>query len=274
MIDLQGERPVIMGILNVTPDSFSDGRKFLDPGAAVSQAMRMIDEGADIIDIGGESTRPGSERVSAEEQKQRVLGIIGEINNNKPETVSISIDTTLVDVAEAALHTGAAMVNDISAGRDDPDMFLLIAERQCPYVVMHMQGTPQTMQENPVYENVVEEIKTFLLERAGAAIAHGVMKKNIIVDPGIGFGKTSEHNLEIMSCLDQFVATGYPVLLGASRKRFIGSICSDTPPQQLTGATCATTVLGVAAGVRIFRVHDVRENRQAADVAWTIFDRG
>ena len=270
MINLQGECPIIMGILNVTPDSFSDGGKFLDTGSAVNHAMQMIEEGADVIDIGGESTRPRSERVSAEQQKQRLLQIIEAIKTGKPDDVSISIDTTLADVAEAALDAGADMVNDISAGRDDPAMFSLIAARQCPYVMMHMQGTPRTMQDNPVYTNVVNEVENFLLERADAAIAAGIMKNNIIIDPGIGFGKTKEHNLAIMSCLDQFVNTGYPVLLGASRKRFIGSICSDTAPEQLTGATCATTVLGVAAGVRIFRVHDVRENRQAADVAWTV----
>ena len=273
MINLNNDCPLIMGILNVTPDSFSDGGKFLDTRTAVNHAMRMIEEGADIIDIGGESTRPGSERVSAGEQIQRVLPIIEAICKNKPENISISIDTTLAGVAEAALHAGANMVNDISAGRDDPSMFSLLAVHQCSYVMMHMQGTPVNMQDNPVYTNVVNEVKKFLLERADAAIAAGVLKNNIIIDPGIGFGKTKEHNLEIMSRLDQFVNTGYPVLLGTSRKRFIGSICANTAVEQLTGATCATTVLGVAAGMKIFRVHDVRENRQAADVAWAILNR-
>jgi len=272
MIPLDYSRPLIMGILNVTPDSFSDGGMFRQADAAVKHALQMIEEGADIIDVGGESTRPGSNRVSASEQINRVLAVIKALKAELPENALISIDTTLSLVAREALEAGAMIINDISAGRDDPAMFPLAAEKQCPIILMHMQGTPETMQVNPVYEDVVEEIRSFLVERAQAATDAGIKKENIILDPGIGFGKTREHNLELMAGLHRFVATGFPVLLGTSRKRFIGTLCGSAAPDQLTGATCATTALGVAAGVKLFRVHDVRENRQAADVAWTILN--
>jgi len=272
MIPLDYSRPLIMGILNVTPDSFSDGGMFRQADAAVKHALQMIEEGADIIDVGGESTRPGSNRVSASEQINRVLAVIKALKAELPENALISIDTTLLLVAREALEAGAMIINDISAGRDDPAMFPLAAEKQCPIILMHMQGTPETMQVNPVYEDVVEEIRSFLVERAQAATDAGIKKENIILDPGIGFGKTREHNLELMAGLHRFVATGFPVLLGTSRKRFIGTLCGSAAPDQLTGATCATTALGVAAGVKLFRVHDVRENRQAADVAWTILN--
>jgi dihydropteroate synthase len=272
MTKLDFTHPVIMGILNVTPDSFSDGGQYQLIDAAVKHALQMVEEGADIIDIGGESTRPGSQRVDAEEQTKRVLPVIQALKKEIPEKVLISIDTTLIDVADAALDAGASIINDISAGRDDPGIFQLAAQKQCPYILMHMQGAPGNMQDNPVYDDVVEEIRSFLMERAQAAMNAGVKKENIIIDPGIGFGKTKEHNLQLMASLHRFVDTGFPVLLGTSRKRFMGSICAGVTPDQLIGATCATTALGVAAGVKIFRVHDVRENRQAADMAWTILN--
>lgn len=272
MIRIDYSRPIIMGILNVTPDSFSDGGKYQNIEAAVQHALQMVKEGADIIDVGGESTRPGSGRISAEEQKQRVLGIIRELRKRLPETTVISIDTTLAEVAGAALEAGASMINDVSAGRDDPEIINLAAQCQCPYILMHMQGQPGNMQNNPTYTDVVEEIRAFLLERAGVAMDAGIKKENIVIDPGIGFGKTKEHNLQLMNNLHRFVDTGFPVLLGTSRKRFMGSICAGATPDQLIGATCATTALGVAAGVKIFRVHDVKENRQAVDVAWTIMN--
>jgi len=264
------DRPIIMGILNITPDSFSDGGQFLEGGSAVSHALQMAEEGADIIDVGGESTRPGSQRVDAGEQKRRVLPVIAEIRKKLPAHVIISIDTTLPEVADAALDAGAGMINDISAGRDDPEILTLAAERRCPLVLMHMQGTPATMQDNPVYTDVVGEIREFLLERAKAAEAKGVSRENIVIDPGIGFGKTTEHNLQIIAGLKSLVETGYAVLLGASRKRFMGSVCGNTTPRELVGATCATTVIGVCAGVRMFRVHDVKANRQAADIAFRV----
>lgn len=270
---LHTERPLIMGILNVTPDSFSDGGNYLDSDDAVMHALNMIGEGADMIDVGGESTRPGSERVDAAEQLRRVLPVITALRNQLPGNVLLSVDTTRAEVAEAALAAGAGMINDISAGRDDPEIMRVMARAKCPYILMHMQGTPQTMQDQPVYRDVVAEVLEFLLARAEAAQGEGVSRDQIIIDPGIGFGKTKEHNLTLISELRRFVDSGYPVLLGASRKRFMGAICGGVTPEKLTGATCATTALGVAAGVRMFRVHDVRENRQAADLAWEILQR-
>jgi len=262
--------PLIMGILNLTPDSFSDGAKFRNAEAAIEHAISMVNDGADIIDIGGESTRPDAKRVDEEEQKTRVIDVIAGLNDKLPEHVPISIDTTLSSVAEAALDAGASIINDVSAGRDDPEIIALAADRQCPYILMHMQGDPQTMQDGPVYANVVEEVRTFLLERAELAQSKGVEQNNIFIDPGIGFGKTKQHNLQIISSLGRLVDTGYPVMLGASRKRFMGSICAETEFYKLVGATCATTAIGIFAGVNIFRVHDVRANRQAADVAFEI----
>ena len=269
---LSNERPLIMGILNVTPDSFSDGGMFTGLNAAVNHGKKMIDEGADIIDIGGESTRPGSERVSAEEQIKRVVHIIEKISETKPDSVQISIDTTRADVAEAALDAGASIVNDVSGGNDDPNIISLCAERGCPYIIMHMQGTPETMQDNPSYDDVVAEIKSFLVNRAEKCINAGIDKDNLCIDPGIGFGKTFQHNLTLLRNLDSYVDTGYTVLLGTSRKRFMGSICNVNSPEELIGATTATTTLGVMAGVKIFRVHDVKPNRQAADVSWAILN--
>ena len=264
------DRPLIMGILNVTPDSFSDGGLDQDEQQAIARALGMVEEGADIIDVGGESTRPGSRRVAAPEQKRRVVRVIQRLREALPGSIPISIDTTLAEVAQAALEAGAAILNDVSAGRDDPGMFELAAERRVPLVLMHMQGTPETMQQCPHYADVVEEVRSFLLERAEAAQATGVRKGQILIDPGIGFGKTREHNLALLAGLKLFVETGYPVLLGTSRKRFMGSLCQETEPRNVVGATCATTSLGVAAGIRVFRVHDIRANRQAADVAWAI----
>lgn len=267
------DEPLIMGILNVTPDSFSDGGKFDETTPAVKHAIDMMYEGADIIDVGGESTRPGSERVNAEEQILRVADTIKLIREIALEEVEISIDTTLSKVAEAAIDSGASMINDVSAGSDDPLLFELAADRNVPIILMHMQGTPQTMQVNPVYDDVVEDIRAYLLERAEKAIAAGIKENNIAIDPGIGFGKTQVHNLQLISRLERFVDAGLPVLLGASRKRFMGAICEGVESDELVGATCATTVVGVNAGVQMFRVHDVRPNKQAADVAWAIKNR-
>lgn len=272
MIALDFSRPIFMGILNVTPDSFSDGGQYQNVDAAIKHALQMVEEGVDIIDVGGESTRPGSQRISAEEQLKRVLPVIQGLRKAIPQKILISIDTTLSGVAMAALDAGASVINDISAGRDEPEIFEFAAQKQCPYILMHMQGSPGNMQDNPVYGDVVEEIRSFLIERAQVATNAGIKKENIIIDPGIGFGKTKEHNLKLMGNLHRFVDTDYPVLLGTSRKRFMGSICAGAAPDELIGATCATTALGVATGVKIFRVHDVRENRQAADVAWTILN--
>jgi len=263
-------RPLIMGILNLTPDSFSDGGQHDGPEAVLAHALRMAAEGADLIDIGGESTRPGSARVPPGEQLRRVLPALESIRATLPPGVAISIDTTSAEVAARALEAGASLINDVSAGRDDPDMFRLARDSRVPMVLMHMRGVPATMQDEPHYVDVVAEVKGFLAERATAAIEAGVPRGHIIIDPGIGFGKTKAHNLALLAGLEQFVATGYPVLLGTSRKRFMGSICSAEHSSDLAGATCATTALGVLAGVKVFRVHDVLPNRQALDVAWAI----
>jgi dihydropteroate synthase len=270
MDNMTTNKPQIMGILNVTPDSFSDGGQFDSLDAAVAQGKHMINEGADIIDIGGESTRPGSKRISSEEQIERLVHIIQEISETKPKNVKISVDTTRSVVAEAALNAGAEIVNDISGGNDDPEIIQLCVDRECPYIIMHMQGTPETMQNNPTYDDVIAEILFFLETKAEEYIKAGINEDKIIIDPGIGFGKTSTHNLTLLSNLITFVNSGYSVLLGASRKRFMGDICNVEIPSELIGATTATTVIGVQAGVKIFRVHDVMPNRQAADTAWAI----
>lgn len=263
------DKPLLMGVLNVTPDSFSDGGLHRAPEAALAQARKMASEGADIIDIGGESTRPGAARTPAEEQLRRVAPVLEGLREAALEQ-PLSIDTTSARVAAEALERGAAMVNDISAGRDDPTMFKLIAAAKVPCVLMHMQGAPATMQEQPRYDDVVEDIRAFLLERARAAQDAGIEAGRIVIDPGIGFGKTRQDNLALIAGLGRFTDAGYPVLLGASRKRFMGAICEVERYRELVGATCATTALGALAGVSIFRVHDVKENRQALDVAWAV----
>lgn len=266
---IQSETPLIMGILNLTPDSFSDGGLCEDVDTALARALEMIAQGADLIDIGGESTRPGAQRIDAGVQRSRIIPVIERLARAAPG-VQISVDTTRREVAADAIAAGANLVNDISAGRDDPGMFDLVAGSGIDLALMHMQGTPLTMQDNPYYVNVVEEVLGFLLERAAAAERAGVPRSRILIDPGIGFGKRKIDNLTLLASLEQFVATGYPVLLGASRKRFMGAICGEARPTELVAATAATTALGVLAGVRMFRVHDVKENRQAADVAAAI----
>ncbi|MBL1262776.1 dihydropteroate synthase [Candidatus Methylomicrobium oryzae] len=263
------EKPLIMGILNVTPDSFSDGGKYVTVGEAVLQAERMAVDGADIIDIGGESTRPGSDPVPAAEQIRRVVPVIEAVRSRLP-ALSISIDTTLSEVAEAALQAGADMVNDVSGGTGDPDILALAARFNVPIVLMHSQGTPKTMQDNPYYDEVVGEVRSILLEQAETALQAGIKRERIVLDPGIGFGKRKQDNLDLLAHLDAFVELGYPVMLGASRKRFMGALCNVQEPAELVTATAVTTALGVMAGVKLFRVHDVKENRQAADVAWAI----
>lgn len=271
-----------MGILNLTPDSFSDGGRYTEVDAAVARGVAMAEAGAAIIDVGGESTRPGAERLPAEVQNQRVLPVIRELRRRLDDAwpnVAISIDTTRRAVAEPAIEAGAAILNDVSAGRDDPTIFHLAAERGLPLVLMHMQGTPQTMQQNPSYGDVVAEVRQFLLERADAAQQSGVRADRIVLDPGIGFGKTVMHNLTLLAHLREFAKTGYPILLGASRKGMIGKVSPEPEPggaesaaaaADRVGGTCATTALAVVAGVRLLRVHDVHANRQAADVAWAI----
>lgn len=267
-------RPLIMGIVNTTPDSFSDGGQFIDAASALRHGLEMVAQGADIIDVGGESTRPGAEPVSADQQIARVAPVVEALRRSVPAHILISIDTSKADVAAAALAAGADIINDVSAGRDDAGMFALAARHGVPIALMHMRGTPKTMQDKPYYQDVVAEVLEYLLARAEAAQEQGIARKNIILDPGIGFGKRKEDNLTLLANLSRFVATGYPVLLGTSRKRFMGAVCNETRPQQLLAATLATTAVGVLAGVSIFRVHDVRENRQAADVTFAIKGAG
>lgn len=262
------DKPLIMGILNVTPDSFSDGGKFADVNAAIKQVQRMLSEGVDIIDIGGESTRPGSDSVSASEQIQRVIPVIEAIR--KYRDILISIDTTSSIVAQSALNAGANWINDVSGGLNDPAILTLAATANVPIVLMHSKGTPKTMQDNPYYDDVVQEVITALQQRIAAALAAGIKPGQIILDVGIGFGKRKQDNLDLLAHLPEFVALGFPVLLGTSRKRFMGSICDVSEPTELITATAVTTALGVMAGVRLFRVHDVKENRHAVDIAWAV----
>jgi dihydropteroate synthase len=266
----QFNRPLIMGILNVTPDSFSDGGRFSGLDAAMRQVELMLSEGADIIDIGGESTRPGSEPVAADEQIQRVVPVIEAIRQQLGSDVLISIDTTLSEVAKAALDAGADIINDVSGGRGDQAILTLAAQTGAPIILMHSQGVSKTMQDNPHYEDVVEEVIDALNESIDAALKAGIKKEAIAIDPGIGFGKRKQDNLDLLAHLDRLVAMDFPVLLGTSRKRFMGTICDINEPSELVTATAVTTALGVMAGVQMFRVHDVKENRQAADVAWAI----
>ena len=262
-----------MGVLNVTPDSFSDGGMYPSSKDAITRGLEMVEQGADIIDVGGESTRPGSQRIEAIEQKRRVIDVIAGLRKELPEHIHISIDTTLSEVAKASLDAGASMLNDVSAGREDESILKLAADTNAPICLMHMQGTPATMQENPSYENVTKEVSEFLVKQAQQAEAVGIKKENIILDPGIGFGKRTQHNLELLRDLAKLASLDYPILLGTSRKRFMGEIFKQEDPRERMPATCATSAIGVLAGVKIFRVHDIWQNRQALDVTWAIHSR-
>lgn len=253
------KRAHYMGIVNVTPDSFSDGGLFFDADAAVEHGRRLVAEGADVLDVGGESTRPGAEPVDAGEEKRRVLPVIEGLA--RATGVPISVDTTKAEVARAALDAGASIVNDVSAGRFDPDMLPLVAERGVPVVLMHMRGEPRTMQQDPVYRDVVGEVSAFLAERARGARALGVPASRIVIDPGFGFGKTREHNLVLLRRLRELTRLGYPVLAGTSRKSFIG-LTLDLPVEERIEGTAATVALAVAAGAAILRVHDVGPMRR------------
>jgi dihydropteroate synthase len=258
--------PVVVGILNVTPDSFSDGGNFIDPEAAAKHAAIMFDEGAGIIDVGGESTRPGSNPVPQGDEVRRVVPVIERIIAARPEAV-VSVDTYRSATAAAALNAGASIVNDVTALRGDPRMASVVAEAGCPVILMHMQGEPKTMQSEPRYTDVVREVKDFLRSRSEHAVSSGVLAENIIVDPGIGFGKSLDHNLALLRDLEAVVDLGFPVLVGASRKRFIGSITGVREAAERVFGTVATTVLAYEKGATLFRVHDVRANSEALAVA-------
>jgi dihydropteroate synthase len=256
----------LMGIVNVTPDSFSDGGRFLAPDRAIAHARELAADGADLLDVGGESTRPGAPEVSAEEELGRVVPVLEGIRDL---VTPLSIDTSKAAVAGAALDAGAEIVNDVTALRGDPAMAGLCAGRECPVVLMHMQGTPRTMQENPTYDDVVDDVKAFLAERIEFAAGEGIAEERIWVDPGIGFGKTVDHNLELLRRLGELRELGRPVVVGTSRKRFIGELTGREVDDRL-GGTIASNVLALRAGADVLRVHEVSEMRQAALITESI----
>jgi len=259
-----GRRPLIMGILNVTTDSFSDGGRFADYDRALARAFELISAGADILDVGGESTRPGSDPVPLAVEIERVTPIIRAVRENSD--IAISIDTTKSEVALQALSAGADIINDISSLQFDPGMVRVAAESGAPLILMHMLGTPRTMQINPVYESVISEIIEFLEERMRFAARNGVERSQIIIDPGIGFGKTVAHNLHIIRNLDTFSCMDRPILLAVSRKRFIGSVIGRTEGEREVG-TAIANAFGIAAGAHILRVHDVAFHNEAIRMA-------
>ena len=269
VVELGGQHssPIVMGIINVTPDSFSDGGAFADPRRSAAHAARLVREGASIIDVGGESARPGALAVAASEELRRVVPALERIVSACP-TATISIDTTKAEVAERALGLGARMVNDISALRHDIGMAGVIAEAGATVCLMHMHGEPRSMQDNPQYDDVVSDVRAFLEERIEFAIERGIARAKIYVDPGIGFGKTVEHNLQLVAGIGQIVELGYPVVLGASRKSFLGRLLGDvTAKRGPLSAALAVATIAYERGVQIFRVHDVREHAHALRAA-------
>ncbi len=255
------QRPHIMGILNVTPDSFSDGGKYVDVNTAVSYALQMLKEGADIIDIGGESTRPGAKKISVEEELQRVIPVIEKLTSIIE--CCISIDTYKSKVADESLNAGASIVNDISGLQFDSAMAEIVAKYDAAVVLMHIQGTPETMQKNPTYNNIIEEIKNYL--QKSIEIAHTKKINKIILDVGIGFGKTLEHNLQLLKNLKEFQKLNYPLLVGVSRKNFIGTLLNLPVEERLEG-TAAAVAVSIMNGANIIRVHDVKEMKRVATI--------
>lgn len=260
-----------MGVINVTPDSFYNGGLYFEPARAIERALALAAEGADIIDIGGESSRPGSNPISAKEEKQRILPVV-EILKQKND-VLISIDTTKAEVAEAALAAGADVINDISAGRFDPRMLPVTARSGAAIILMHMKGTPRTMQIAPHYDDVLGEVKAFLGERLEAAESCGVPRESILLDPGIGFGKKLEHNLALLNNLKELAELGRPLVVGISRKSFIGKILKLEAQDRLEG-TIAAAVVSILHGASLLRVHDIQAVKRAINVAEAILSQG
>jgi len=260
-----------MGILNITPDSFSDGSLYLDKKNAVQKGLQLIEDGADILDIGGESTRPGSDPVTAEEEKKRIVPVISEIRE-KTDAL-ISVDTTKSEVLKSALDAGADILNDISGMRFDPKIGELASKKDIPVIIMHMKGTPRNMQESPEYGNVIQEIKAFLEQRVTDALTAGIKKNKIIIDPGIGFGKRLKDNLKIISNLSAFNELGFPILIGVSRKSFIGDLLDLSPEKRIEG-TIASSLISILQGAHILRVHDVSSLKKAVIVAEAIMKEG
>jgi dihydropteroate synthase len=257
-------RPRIMGILNVTPDSFSDGGEWFDFDEAVDHGRLLVDEGADILDVGGESTRPGAEPVSLDEELRRVVPAVRALRDAGAQ---LSVDTMKLAVAEAAVDAGATFVNDVTAFRHEPEMAGFVADRGCDCCLMHMLGEPRTMQRDPRYGDVVADVSAFLEERIAFAVGEGVREDKILVDPGIGFGKTLEHNLELLRRLHEIAALGFPVVIGTSRKSFLALLTGREDPHERVAATLATTVLALERGATVFRVHDVAPTRDVLAVA-------
>jgi len=262
-------RPRLMGVVNVTPDSFSDGGLYLDPEAAIRHGVELVRAGAAILDIGGESTRPGAEVVPADEELRRVVPVIEGLAGLDAE---ISVDTSKAAIAAAALDAGAGIVNDVTALRGDAEMADLCAEREATVILMHMAGSPRTMQRDPRYDDVVAEVRDFLAARMEAALAAGIAAERIWLDPGIGFGKTAAHNLELLRRLAELADLGRPLVVGTSRKSFIGRLDGSAASERL-GGTIASSVLAAAEGARVLRVHDVAEVRQALTVTTAVLDR-
>ncbi len=261
-----GARPAVMGVVNVTPDSFSDGGRWLDPDAAVRHALELVAAGADVLDVGGESTRPGAEPVSAAEERRRVVPVIERLAGETE--VPVSIDTTKHDVAAAALEVGARIVNDVSAGRVDPEILGVAASAGAGYIAMHMLGEPGTMQRDPRYDDVVREVGEFLVERLDVARAAGIPDAALAADPGIGFGKTIRHNLELLARLGALVArVGVPLVVGTSRKRFIGAVLggegTELPEREREEGTLASVVVALERGARVVRVHETQAAARA-----------
>ncbi len=263
-----GVRPLVMGIVNVTPDSFSDGGQFLTTDAAIEQALRLASEGADFLDIGGESSRPGSKPVALDEELARVIPVVHGLAGQT--TVPISVDTTKAEVARQALEAGAAIINDITAGRGDPDMLEVVRTHNAGIVLMHMQGTPETMQANPTYQDVVREVHEFLEERIRDCESVGIALERIAVDPGFGFGKTFEHNMSLLRQLDAIAAIGRPVVLGVSRKGFIGQITGRPRSERIIGSVAMACYCAARGAAHILRVHDVAATVDAAKIIGAI----
>jgi dihydropteroate synthase len=261
---LELARPRIMGILNATPDSFSDGGRFADPVRALDRALEMVDAGADLLDVGGESTRPGARPVPPEEELARILPVIKALKARLP--TPISVDTRKAEVARAALDAGADVINDVSA-LHDAAMGVVVAASGAGLVLMHMRGNPQTMQRAPSYHDVAGEVAAELSAALMRAREAGIAAERIVIDPGIGFAKTAEHNLELLGRLDELASLGRPILLGPSRKAFLGKLLGDVPPERRDVGTAAACVVGLLRGVRIFRVHEPRVVREALTVA-------
>ncbi len=263
---VQLAQPKIMGVINVTPDSFSDGGQFAETSTAVAHGLRLANEGAHILDVGGESTRPGAKPVAEAEELARVVPVVERLAA-AGLGVEISIDTAKVCVAEAALDAGAGIVNDVTAFRAAPELAGLVAERGAGCCLMHMLGDPRTMQEDPRYGDVVSEVKSFLEERLAFAVSEGVPEDRVWLDPGIGFGKTVEHNLQLLRRLDELVAIGRPIVVGTSRKSFLGKVAGGRPESERLPGTIATNVLALERGASVFRVHDVAQVADALTVA-------